>query len=73
MNSPVCRYRRLSPWEDAVGGLREIHEEDGYCLAIIWPVTLALPLDMFAQLKDLRGKRIGVLRTEDGYRYRVMR
>jgi hypothetical protein len=70
LNSLFALNHRLSPWEEAVGELREIHEEGNYCLAIIGPVTLALPLDMFAQLKDLRGKRVGILRTEQDYRIR---
>jgi hypothetical protein len=73
LNRPFCLNRRLSLWEEAVGELREIREEGGCCLAVIGPISLVFPLDMFAQLKDLHGNRIGVLRTEDGYRYRVMK
>ncbi len=66
------RIYRLQPWEEAVGILQEIQEYEGYCLAKIGPVTVSLPDEMILRLRELKGKRIGVIRCDEGYRVRVI-
>lgn len=68
-SAQVCR---LQPYEEALGQLKNVQLLEGYALAEIGPVTVALPIDMSERLNSFIGQRIGVLRTEVDYRYRVM-
>lgn len=60
----------LAPFEEAVGVLHRLREIDGYCLANIGPVCVSLPEDMASKLKGMKGRKIGVLRTDIDYRFR---
>jgi hypothetical protein len=62
---------RLAPFEGAIGVLHKHQEMDGYCLANIGPVCVSLPGDMASKLEGLQGRKIGVLRTDSDYRFRV--
>lgn len=68
-SAQVCR---LQPYEEALGQLKNVQILEGYALAEIGPVTVALPIEMGERLNSFIGQRIGVLRTEVDYRYRVM-
>ena len=63
---------RLQPYEEALGQLKNVQLLEGYALAEIGPVTVALPIEIGERLNSFIGQRIGVLRTEVDYRYRVM-
>jgi O-succinylbenzoate synthase len=65
------KITRLSPFEEAIGVLHSLQELDGYCLANIGPVCVSLPEDMASKLKGMQGQKIGVLRTDCDYRFRV--
>jgi hypothetical protein len=65
----VCR---LQPYEEALGQLKNVQLLEGYALAEIGPVTVALPIEIGERLNSFIGQRIGVLRTEVDYRYSVM-
>jgi len=65
-------HTRLSLWEEAVGQLQETHLVDGVCLAKIGSLMVVLPEEVGEHLGDLIGQRIGVLRAESGYKYRVI-
>jgi hypothetical protein len=62
---------RLAPFEEAIGVLHKLQEFDGYSLANIGPVCVSLPEDIASKLKGLQGRKIGVLRTDRDYRFRV--
>lgn len=68
-SAQVCRLR---PYEEALGQLKNVQLLEGYALAEIGPVTLALPIEMGERLNSFIGQRIGVLRTEVDYRFRMM-
>lgn len=65
-------YMRLVVWEEATGQLREVKSTDGVCLAKIGPVDVVLPEEVGENIKDLIGHRIGILRTDNGYRLRIV-
>jgi hypothetical protein len=58
------RVHRLGFYEEAVGVLHDVREEDGYLLAIIGPVVVVLPYGLGAKIRPHIGSRIGILRTE---------
>ena len=62
---------RLAPFEEAIGVLHKLQELEGYSLANIGPVCVSLPEDIASKLKGLQGQKIGVLRTDCDYRFRV--
>lgn len=62
---------RLAPFEEAIGILHRIQEDSGYCVADIGPVRVFLPEEMGPKLDGLRGRKIGVLKTDRDYRFRV--
>jgi len=62
---------RLSPFEEAIGVLHKLHKDDGCCIADIGPVRVTLPEDMASKLEGLTGQKIGVLRTDSDYRFRI--
>ena len=68
-SAQVCR---LQPYEEALGQLKNVQRLEEYALAEIGPVTVALPIEIGERLNSFIGQRIGVLRTEADYRYRVM-
>jgi hypothetical protein len=51
-------------YEEAVGILSELTEDQGFLIARISKVILAFPYEMEDKLRPLIGKRIGVLRTD---------
>jgi hypothetical protein len=61
IDSKVCR---LGIYEEAVGVLHDVEEVDGYILAGIGPVVVALPASLELKLRPLIGERIGILRTK---------
>ena len=61
----------LSHWEGAVGELKDFQEAEGHILAEIGPVKVLIPHDLSEELKGLKGKLIGILRTDRDYRLRI--
>ena len=68
MDPKICR---LEAYEEAVGILHGVQETNGYILASIGPVVVALPAKLGSELKPLTGERIGLLRTEKDFRVRT--
>lgn len=62
---------RLAPFEEAIGVLHKLQELEGYSLANIGPLCVSLPEDIASKLNGLQGQKIGVLRTDCDYRFRV--
>jgi len=69
-NLTMSESYRLQVWEEAVGKLTDVKENEGYCLAMIGPVCVAFPRDLAAKLRGMQGKRIGILRA-DANDYRI--
>ncbi len=63
---------RLEPWMEAVGLFYEMQEENGCLVAKIGPAIIALPYELEKKLKDCMGQRIGILRTDTDYRFRIL-
>jgi hypothetical protein len=55
---------RLDFFEEAVGTLNELVEDEGALIARISEVVLALPNDFNDLLRPLLGQRIGILHTD---------
>ncbi len=58
------KRKRLGIFEEAVGKLSEIAQEEGFLIADISGLDIVLPSEMEAKLAHLVGKRIGILRTD---------
>ena len=54
----------LGFYEEAVGILNELTEENGLLIARISDLALILPLEMEDKLRPLVGIRMGILRTD---------
>jgi hypothetical protein len=54
----------LDFYEEAVGTLTELTEDQGFLIARISKVILILPPEMENKLRPIIGKRIGILRTD---------
>lgn len=61
----------LKSFEDVVGNLSEISEIDGHKTAIIGGVCVGIPDEIAARLQPYLGKRIGLLKTDDGFRVKI--
>jgi hypothetical protein len=72
---PSVEVRHLRPWEEAVGVLTELVDEEDVLLVKIGRITLALPIDMADTLRPHIGQKIAILRTDDRarpYRFRIV-
>jgi hypothetical protein len=66
---------RLAYFEEAVGILHEIMEQDGAIIALIGKIRLALPQELEQSLRPLIGQKISILRTDipdKQYLFRVL-
>lgn len=71
----IHNYRRLSPWEEAVGVLEQLAEYEDVLVAKIGRITLALPNGLGDALRPHLGQRIAILRCDDParpYRFRCI-
>jgi hypothetical protein len=62
----------IRPWDEVLGPALGVEEHDGHCLALIGKIPVILPQEMTAKLAEAKGQRIGVLRTDCDYRFRVI-
>jgi hypothetical protein len=58
-------------WDEFQGPVHAVEEQDGYCLALIGKIPVILPHEMAARIRALTGQKIGLLRTDRDYRFRV--
>lgn len=63
---------RMRPWDEILGPALRVEEYDGYCLALIGKILVCLPQEMAARLREVKGQRIGVLKTDKDYRIRII-
>jgi hypothetical protein len=61
----------MNELDEFVGELHNIEEMEGRLLALIGRIPVVLPEEMESRLKELLGKRIGILKLS-GYRVRVI-
>ena len=57
-------FRRLAPFEECVGPLRELFEQDDALDALIGKIHLALPVELEQSLRPLIGQRMAILHTD---------
>ncbi len=67
----IYNARLLEELEEVLGDLQGIEEHSGWAIAQIGKISVLLPAEMAPRLKELLGRRIGVLRCE-GYRLKAM-
>ena len=54
----------LSPYEEALGVLKELVVKDAVLFAKIGKVSLALPVELEEKIRPHVGKRVGLIRTD---------
>lgn len=65
--------KHLSIWEEAVGQLTDLHDEDGYGIAVFSWGSIYLPNEVLGTMRGLVGSRIGILRDDRSrYLFRVL-
>jgi hypothetical protein len=64
--------RLLLDLEEARDDLLNVSEAEGYCIADFKFGAVALPLKLMDQIKDMVGRRCGVLRIDGSYRIRCL-
>jgi len=63
----------LVPWREIIGTLEQIRrEDDRMIIRLSHHSVIELPLHLYADLKPKIGERIGILRTETDYRFRLL-
>jgi hypothetical protein len=62
----------IRPWDEVLGPALEVEELEGHCLALIGKISILLPLEMSTRLAEAKGQRVGILRTDNDYRFRVI-
>ena len=62
----------MRPWDEVLGPALGVDEYDGHCLALIGKIPVILPQEMAAKLAEAKGQRIGILRTDCDYRFRLI-
>ena len=61
----------LKSFEDVIGNLSEVSEIDGHQIATIGGVCVSVPEDIATKLLPNIGKRVGLLKTENGFRIKA--
>jgi len=61
----------LSIWDEIVGELREVHIEPECLLATVGSFRVVLPRSLI-DLRGAAGRRVAILRTDSGYRWRIL-
>jgi hypothetical protein len=60
----VFETYRLSFYEECVGVLNNLNEENGLLIALIGKISLVLPLELEEKMRPHIGKRFSILRTD---------
>ncbi len=69
--SGIQNARLMEEYEEILGDLKGLEEHSGWVIAQIGRISVLLPSEMAPKLRELLGRRMGVLRCE-GYRLRAM-
>lgn len=62
----------MRPWDEVLGPALGVEEYDGHCLALIGKIPVILPQEMATRLGEAKGQRVGILRTDNDYRMRIL-
>ena len=62
----------MRPWDEVLGPDHEVEETEGYCLALVGKIPVMLPQELASKIRELKGQRIGILRTDCDYRVRIL-
>lgn len=62
----------MRAWDEVLGLAISVEDCEDHCLALIGKISVLLPLEMSRRLEDAKGKRVGILRTDNDYRLRVI-
>lgn len=62
----------MRPWDEVLGPALEVAEHDDHCLALIGKIPVILPQELAARLTEAKGQRVGILRTDNDYRLRLI-
>lgn len=62
----------MQPWDEVLGPAISVEDCEGHCIALIGKIPVLLPLEMSARLAEAKGQRVGILRTDNDYRLRVI-
>jgi hypothetical protein len=63
----------MRPWDEVLGPALGVEEHDCHCLARFGKIPVILPQEMATKLAEAIGQRVGVLRTDKDYRFRLIR
>ncbi len=62
----------MEVWMESLGKLHEVSRtDDGFFVAAIGPVTVFVPDELARKLEPHIGEKIGILRTDHDYRFRI--
>ena len=61
----------MRPWDEVLGPALSVEEIEGNCLALIGKILVYLPIEMAPKIRASKGQRIGILRTDRDYRFRI--
>jgi len=62
----------MRPWDEVLGPVHKVEEIDGQCLALIGKILVILPQELAARLGEAKGQRVGILRTDNDFRIRII-
>lgn len=65
-------HRILSVWEECVGVLNRFIPYEGGLLATVGDLEIYLPTEIEAILSQNIGQKIGIIRADSGYRFRLV-
>ena len=68
----VFEAKRLSPWEEGTLKLSNLAEDSDFLVASGGEIKLCLPLEMKDDLAKYLGMRISILKTDAGFRMRIL-
>jgi len=59
-----CKLRRLDDFEEAIGIVHDIREDDGLLVIRLGSISIILPAEMESQMRGHIGTRIAILHTD---------
>jgi hypothetical protein len=62
----------MRPWDEVLGSVDKVEEDEGHCIALIGKISVILPQELACRLSEAKGQHVGVLRTDNDYRFRVI-
>lgn len=69
---PDIKTHYMRSWGEVIGPVNKVEEFEGDCHALIGEISVCLPLELAEKLLELKGKHIGILRTDEDFRIRIL-